>query len=149
MFLVLKSSLCSDHDGEFVNHHFQNFCTENGIAHKFSFPRTPKQNSVLECKNRVLEELTRTMINEISLPKYFLEDATNTACHVLNRVIIRSIIEKTPYEILKGKKPNISYFQVFGYKCFILNNKKDKLGKGKLMCGIFSVKKVSKSRRRD
>lgn len=31
-------------------------------------------------------------------------------CHVLNRVLIRPIIEKIPYELLKGRKPNISYF---------------------------------------
>lgn len=50
-------------------------------------------------------------------------------CHVLNRVLIRPIIEKIPYELLKGRKPNISYFRVFGCKFFILNNGKDKLGK--------------------
>ena len=36
---------------------------------------------------------------------------------------------KTPYEIWKGKKPNISYFHPFGCKVFILNNGKDNLGK--------------------
>lgn len=49
-------------------------------------------------------------------------------CHVLNRVIIRSILEKKSYEILKGKKSNISYFHIFGCKFFILNNGKDNLG---------------------
>jgi hypothetical protein len=31
--------------------------------------------------------------------------------------------EKTPYEPLHGRKPNITYFWVFGCKCYIL--KKD------------------------
>lgn len=30
-------------------------------------------------------------------------------------------IEKTSYELLTGKKPNVSYFIVFGCKCFVLN----------------------------
>ncbi len=30
------------------------------------------------------------------------------------------ILDKTPYEILTGNKPNISYFRVFGCKCFFL-----------------------------
>ncbi|GJU07813.1 retrovirus-related pol polyprotein from transposon TNT 1-94 [Tanacetum coccineum] len=30
---------------------------------------------------------------------------------------------KTPYELLKGRKPNLNYFKVFGSKCFILNTK--------------------------
>ena len=34
--------LHSDHDGEFVNHHFQNFCTENDFAHNLSCPGTPQ-----------------------------------------------------------------------------------------------------------
>jgi hypothetical protein len=28
--------------------------------------------------------------------------------------------KKTSYELLTGKKPNVSYFSVFGSKCFIL-----------------------------
>ena len=30
------------------------------------------------------------------------------------------MIEKTPYELLNGRKPNIAYFQIFGCKCYIL-----------------------------
>jgi hypothetical protein len=33
---------------------------------------------------------------------------------------LHRIIKKTSYELLTGKKPNISYFRVFGSKCFIL-----------------------------
>ena len=47
-------------------------------------------------------------------------------------------LDKTPYELWKNKKPNISYFKVFGSKCFILNTK-DNLGKfdAKSSVGIF------------
>jgi hypothetical protein len=30
------------------------------------------------------------------------------------------LLKKTPYELLIGRKPNISYFSVFGCKCYIL-----------------------------
>jgi len=43
--------------------------------------------------------------------------------------LIRSILKKTPYELYKGRKPNISHLRVFGCKCFVLNNGKDNLGK--------------------
>nr|KYP40181.1 Copia protein [Cajanus cajan] len=69
------------------------------------------------------------MLNETKLPKYFWADAINTACHVLNKVLIRPILKKTPYEIYNGRKPNISYFRVFGCQCFVLNNGKEQLGK--------------------
>ena len=52
--------------------------------------------------------------------------------------ILRLILEKTPYELWKNMKPNISYFKVFGCKCFI-SNTKDNLGKfdAKLDVGTF------------
>ena len=37
-------------------------------------------------------------------------------------------MDKTPYELWKNRKPNISYFKLFGSKFFILNTK-DNLGK--------------------
>ncbi|KAH9705040.1 hypothetical protein KPL70_011720 [Citrus sinensis] len=118
----------SDHGGEFENHAFENFCNDFGIEHQFSSPRTPQQNGVVERKNRSIQEMARTMLNENALPKYFWAEAVNTACYVLNRVLIRSHLNKTPYELWKDRKSNISYFKVFGCKCFILNTK-DNLGK--------------------
>ena len=123
------ASIRSDHGGEFENEAFENFCEENGIDHTFSCPRTPQQNGVVERKNRSLEEMARTMLNDANIPKYFWADAVSTACYVMNRVIIRPILKKTPYELYKGRKPNISHLHVFGCKCFILNNGKDNLGK--------------------
>ena len=76
-----------------------------------------------------MEEIAITLLNETNLPKYFWADAVNTACYVLNRVLIRPILKKTPYELFKGRKPNIYHFRIFGCKYFILNSGKDNLGK--------------------
>ncbi|GJV42413.1 retrovirus-related pol polyprotein from transposon TNT 1-94 [Tanacetum coccineum] len=43
--------------------------------------------------------------------------------YILNRILIRAILGKTPYELLRGRKPTLNYFRVFGSKCFILNTK--------------------------
>jgi len=43
--------------------------------------------------------------------------------------MIRSILNKTPYEFFKGRKPNIIHLRVFGYKCYVHNNEKYTLGK--------------------
>ncbi|KAG8639484.1 hypothetical protein MANES_14G146816v8 [Manihot esculenta] len=40
-----------------------------------------------------------------------------------SRVLIRPLLNRTPYELWNGKKPRVSYFRVFSCKCFILNNK--------------------------
>ncbi|KAH9733812.1 Integrase catalytic domain-containing protein [Citrus sinensis] len=89
---------------------------------------TPQQDGVVERKNMSIQEMARTMLNENALPKYFWAEAVNTACYVLNRVLIRPHLNKTSYELWKDKKPNIGYFKVFGCKRFILNTK-DNLGK--------------------
>ena len=54
-------------------------------------------------------------------------------------MLIKPILKKTPYELYKGRKPNISHFKVFGCKCCILNNGKDNMGKfdSKVDEGIF------------
>ena len=119
----------SDHGGEFQNAKFDKFCEKHGIIHSYSAPRTPQQNGVVERKNRSLEELARTMLNESNLPKYLWADVVYIASYVLNRTLIRHILKETPYELYKGRKPSISHLKVFGCKCFILNNGKDNLGK--------------------
>ena len=82
--------------------------------------------------------MAKTMLHENNLPTYFWAETINTSCYILNRVLIRPSLDKTPYEFWKNKKPNISYFKVFGSKCFILNTK-DNLGNfdAKSNIGIF------------
>ena len=65
-------SILSDRGGEFQNEKLEHFCKKYDINHNFSTPRTPQQNDVVERKNRSFEELVRTMLNENSLPKFFL-----------------------------------------------------------------------------
>ena len=95
----------------------------------FSAPRTPQQNGVVERKNRIWVNIIRTMIIESNLPQSFWAEAVNTACHVTNRCLIRVVLNKTPYELLNNRKPMLSYLRAFGYRCFVLNNGKDDLGK--------------------
>ncbi|KAK2402258.1 hypothetical protein QL285_051795 [Trifolium repens] len=113
----------SDHGGEFENEPFATYCEDHGIVHEFSAPRTPQQNGVVERKNRSLQEMARTMMHETKLAKHLWAEAVNTACYIQNRIYIRPILNKTTYELFKGRKPNISYFHQFGCTCYILNNK--------------------------
>ena len=114
-------SVRSDHGGEFENSRFQEFCETLGYTHNFSSPRTPQQNGVVERKNRTLQEMARTMIQDYSLPLYFWAEATQTTCYIINRVSIRPIIKKTPYELFREQTPNLAHLRPFGCKCYILN----------------------------
>jgi len=98
-------------------------CEKHGIIHEFSSPKTPQKNGVVERKNRTLQEMARTMIHENNLAKHFWAEAVNRACYVQNRIYIKPILEKTTYELFKGRRPNISYFHQFRCTCYIPNNK--------------------------
>ncbi|GJZ03055.1 retrovirus-related pol polyprotein from transposon TNT 1-94, partial [Tanacetum coccineum] len=117
-------SIRTDHGREFDNEvQIGEFCNANGITHNFSALRTPQSNGVVERKNRTLQEMSRIMLNEQSLPQKFWCNAVDTSTYILNRILIRAILGKTPYELLRGRKPTLDYFRVFGSKCFILNTK--------------------------
>ncbi|GJW04760.1 retrovirus-related pol polyprotein from transposon TNT 1-94 [Tanacetum coccineum] len=90
--------------------------------------RTPQQNGVAERKNRTLIEAARTMLADSFLPNTFWAEAVSTACYVLNRVLVTKPHNKTPYELLTGKIPIISYIRPFGCHVTILNTI-DHLGK--------------------
>jgi len=94
-------SLRSDHGKEFENSSFIEYCNEHGIDHNFSAPRTPQQNGVVERKNRTLEDMNRTMLVASALSGNFWEEALNTSCYIINRCMIRPILNKTPYELFK------------------------------------------------
>jgi hypothetical protein len=110
----------SDNGTEFKNSQIEGFLEEEGIKHEFSSPYTPQQNGVVERKNRTLLDMAMTMLDEYKTLDRFWAEAINTACYSINRLYLHRILKKTSYGLLTGKKPNVSYFRVFGSKCFIL-----------------------------
>ncbi|CAM9000336.1 unnamed protein product [Rhodiola kirilowii] len=112
----------SDHGKEFENAALADFCSKRGITQQFASPITPQQNGVVERKNRTIQEMTRVMLHVKKVPLKFWAEAMNTACYVINRVMIRSGTEKTCYELWKGKKPTVKYFHIFGSQCYILRD---------------------------
>ncbi|GJZ53580.1 putative ribonuclease H-like domain-containing protein, partial [Tanacetum coccineum] len=90
--------------------------------------RTPQQNGVAERKNRTLIEAARTMLAGSKLPTMFWTEAVRTACYVLNRVLVTSPHNKTPYALLTGNIPSVNHFKPFG--CYVtIRNISDNLGK--------------------
>ncbi|GKD06980.1 putative ribonuclease H-like domain-containing protein, partial [Tanacetum coccineum] len=117
-----------DNGTEFKNNDMNQFCGMKGIKREFSVARTPQQNGVAERKNRTLIEAARTMLADSLLPTTFWAEAVNTACYVQNRVLVTKPHNKTPYELLLGRPPSISFMRPFGCPVTILNTL-DPLGK--------------------
>ncbi|GJT40762.1 putative ribonuclease H-like domain-containing protein [Tanacetum coccineum] len=123
----VKAIRC-DNGTEFKNSNLIELCGSKGIKRDYSVARTPQQNGVAERKNRTLIEAARTMLADSKLPTMFWTEAVSTACYVLNRVLVTRPHNKTPYELLSGKVPNISHLKPFGCHVTILNTS-DHLGK--------------------
>ncbi|GJY86100.1 putative ribonuclease H-like domain-containing protein [Tanacetum coccineum] len=123
----VKAIRC-DNGTEFKNAQIIELCGSKGIKRDYSNARTPQQNGVAERKNRTLIEAARTMLADSKLPTMFWTEAVRTACYVLNRVLVTSPHNKTPYALLTGNIPSVSHFKPFGCHVTILNTS-DHLGK--------------------
>ncbi|GKB94210.1 hypothetical protein Tco_0980347, partial [Tanacetum coccineum] len=43
----------------------------------------------------------------------------------LKRLLLRATFNKTPYELINGRKPDISFLHVFGALCYPKNDRED------------------------
>nr|GFB18282.1 hypothetical protein [Tanacetum cinerariifolium] len=86
--------------------------------------RTPQQNGVVKRRNRTLVEAARTMLIFSRAPLFLWAEAIATACFTQNRSIIHHHFNKTPYELINGRKPNISFLHVFGALVYNRQTKK-------------------------
>ncbi|GKB81476.1 retrovirus-related pol polyprotein from transposon TNT 1-94 [Tanacetum coccineum] len=127
---ALIMSIRTDNGTEFKNEKLRAFYAKLGIVHKTLIARTPQQNGVVERRNRTLVEDARTMLIFSKVPEFLWVEAIATACFTQNRSIVHTRHNKTPYELIRGRKPNVQYFHVFGSLCYPTNDCDD-LGKMK------------------
>nr|GEW94014.1 retrovirus-related Pol polyprotein from transposon TNT 1-94 [Tanacetum cinerariifolium] len=125
----------TDNRTEFVNKTLTDLFESVGITHQTIVPRSPQQNDVVERRNRTLMEAARIMLIFAKAPLFLWAKAVATACYTLNRSLIHTLHGKTYYELLKGKKPDLKYFRVFGSLCYPTNDYDD-VGKLKAKADI-------------
>nr|GFB22982.1 ribonuclease H-like domain-containing protein [Tanacetum cinerariifolium] len=120
----------TDNGIEIKNQVLKEYFDTVGISHQMSSVRTPQQNGVVEQRNRTLVEAARTMLIFSRAPLFLRAEAIATACFTQNRSIIHRQFNKTPYELINGRKPDISFLHVFGALCYPKNDHEDigKLG---------------------
>ena len=69
---------------EYVNNKLQHLCEYSGIKMQHSFPYTPQQNGVAECKNRALKEMVTFMLEAKYLGPNIWYEAINCDSYVQN-----------------------------------------------------------------
>nr|GEZ55145.1 retrovirus-related Pol polyprotein from transposon TNT 1-94 [Tanacetum cinerariifolium] len=117
-----------DNETEFINHTMTEYYERIGIFHQKTVPRTPQQNRVVERRNRTLVEAAWTMLIFSKALMFLWAEAVATACYTKNRSPIHTHHHKTPYELVHNKKPDLTFFRVFGALCYPTNDSED-LGK--------------------
>nr|GEV09095.1 hypothetical protein [Tanacetum cinerariifolium] len=78
-----------------------------------------------ERRNGTLVKAARTMLTFANLPLFLRDEAITTACFTQNYSIIHKRFDKTPYELMNKRKPNIKFFCVFGCRYYLLNDYED------------------------
>nr|GEV80254.1 retrovirus-related Pol polyprotein from transposon TNT 1-94 [Tanacetum cinerariifolium] len=125
----------TDNGTEFVNQTLTEYYERIGIFHQKTVSRTPQQNDVVERQNHTLVEVARTMLIFSKALIFLWAEAVTTACYTQNRSLIHTRHNKTPYELVHNKKPNLTFFRVFGALCYPTNDNED-LGKLQLTANI-------------
>nr|GEX04351.1 retrovirus-related Pol polyprotein from transposon TNT 1-94 [Tanacetum cinerariifolium] len=120
----------TDNGTEFKNQVLKEYFDSVGVSHQVSSVRTPKQNGVVERRNRTLVEAARTMLIFLRASLFLWAEAIATSCFTQNRFIIHRRFNKTPYELINGRKPDITFLHVSGALCYPKNDREDigKLG---------------------
>ncbi|KAL0302302.1 UNVERIFIED_CONTAM: Retrovirus-related Pol polyprotein from transposon TNT 1-94 [Sesamum calycinum] len=121
--------LRSDRGGEYESSKFTEYCQTFGIIHEETPPYSPSSNGVAERKNRTFKDMINSLLLTSGLPKYFVGEALNTTCHILNRVPLKHNTS-TPFELWKGRKLSLKYFRMWGClaKVLVPKHKRKKLG---------------------
>jgi transposase InsO family protein len=120
-------SLLSDRGGEYTSKEFNDYLAQQGTKHKFTVHDTPEQNGVAERLNRTLVERTRAMLLESNLPKSLWGYAIQYANYIKNRTHTRALPNKTPFEMVHQKKPNLHNAYEWGKGVYVKIAQGDKL----------------------
>ncbi|GJR32329.1 retrovirus-related pol polyprotein from transposon TNT 1-94 [Tanacetum coccineum] len=120
----------TDNGTEFKNAILSAHYEKLDIMQQFSIVRTPQQNGVVERRKLTLVEAACTMLIFSKSVEFLWAEAISTACFTQNCSLIHKRYNKTLYELLRDRKPNVEYFHVFGSLCYPTNDRED-LGKMK------------------
>lgn len=122
----------SDNGGEYVNGDTAEYLEGKGIRHQTTVPDTPQQNGKAERLNGVLMDSTRAMLRAKKLPDRLWGEAICHASYVRNRCA-RAGSDKTPYELMWGRKPDVSTLREFGAPLYatVVGDKRKLAARGK------------------
>lgn len=110
--------LRTDRGGEFMGESLQEPLRRIGVQHEATPAYSPESNGLAERTNRTLVERTRSMLQAAGLPHQFWAEAIRQANYLRN-VSPAQGVEKTPWELIHGVKPDLSTVRTFGVRAYV------------------------------
>lgn len=109
-------------DGEkSLGHAFSQELRRRGITWETSSPYTPQQNGNSEQSGHLIILKARALRVGANLPDRLWPETVQAAVYIFNRTPSRRLGWRTPFELLHGKKPNVSHLRMYGCKAYALD----------------------------
>jgi hypothetical protein len=106
--------LWSDHGGEFTSDEFTAHLHSEGREQHLTMHNTPEHNSIADALNCPLLEWVWAMLHQIMFSEFLWGEAILHVTYLKNQTATFILGDKTPYEVLTSKKPNISNLPQWG-----------------------------------
>ena len=106
-------TLRSDNGTEFKGA-VEEWMENQGIEHQLTAPYSPQQNGRVERWHKTLGEGVRTLLLASGLPANLWGEAVQYLTWIRNRLIHKTLGDKSPYEMWSGVKPGLSMVRTWG-----------------------------------
>ena len=111
--------LRADRGTEYTVSSFREYCRQTAIQLEFAATNTPSQIGVSERIGPTLAVMTRSLLLDSDLPKYFWGQLMLTAAYLSNRSPHSALGMETPYKKLYGKEADLSILKIIGARAFV------------------------------
>ncbi|GKB16126.1 cysteine-rich receptor-like protein kinase 8 [Tanacetum coccineum] len=116
----------SDNGTEFLNESLSTFFQTKGIINQTSCPYTPQQNARVERKHRQLLEMVRSLFFQAKFPLHLWGYCILTSTYLINRLPSKVLNNKSPYECLYIKAPDLTHLRIIGCQALVYTPTTDK-----------------------
>lgn len=107
----------SDNDNVFLSNDMKQWFHEQCISHEVTSTYSPQENGHAERAIQTLAQIRDALMSDAGLAKKYWADALHHATYLKN--ISSSTGSLSPWELLKGKKPDISNLRIWGCDAWI------------------------------
>ena len=103
----------NDRGVEFFSSQFTTFCEDSGAVRDYTAPYSPRQNGVVERRNRTIVVMEWSFLKAKEVPPEFW-GAVRHSVYVLNKLPTRALSSYTPYEAGLDQNPISAAWWFFG-----------------------------------